>query len=200
MQGSDSTRRYPLTVIVLHWTIAAAMVGLVVLGWWMQAIPKEPVGPRADAYNLHKSIGLATLLLMFARVAWRATHRPPPLPSLPLWQERAATATHALLYAGMFVAAQSLDQKMLEILDLLAKLARGRAQQPERLGVAVEKIRMLPQIGYDLAPADFLRQGFGQGGGAGLGLRLIARAVDHGRLSPPCDGASGDKRAMRPVT
>ena len=107
MLNSDSTRRYPLTVIVLHWTIAAAMVGLVVLGWWMQEIPKEPVGPRADAYNLHKSIGLATLLLMFARLAWRATHRPPPLPSLPVWQERAATATHALLYAGMFVAALS---------------------------------------------------------------------------------------------
>ena len=107
MQGSDSTRRYPLTVIVLHWTIAAAMVGLVVLGWWMQVIPKEPVGPRADAYNLHKSIGLATLLLMFARVAWRATHGPPELPSLPLWQAHAATAVHALLYAGMFVAALS---------------------------------------------------------------------------------------------
>jgi cytochrome b561 len=107
MIHSDSTRRYPRTVIVLHWTIAAAMVGLVVLGWWMQEIPKEPVGPRADAYNLHKSIGLATLLLMFARLAWRATHRPPPLPPLPVWQERAATATHALLYAGMFVAALS---------------------------------------------------------------------------------------------
>src|SRR2546428_10845057 len=107
MQGSASTRRYPLIVIVLHWTIAAAMVGLVVLGWWMQTVPKGPVGPRADAYNLHKSIGLATLLLMFARVAWRATHRPPELPSLPIWQAHAATAVHALLYAGMFVAALS---------------------------------------------------------------------------------------------
>jgi len=94
-------------VIVLHWTIAVAVVGLVVLGWWMQAIPKEPVGPRADAYNLHKSIGLAALLLMAARLAWRATHRPPQLPPLPHWQARAATAVHALLYAGMFIAAFS---------------------------------------------------------------------------------------------
>jgi cytochrome b561 len=107
MPDSDPTQRYPPTVIVLHWTIAAAMVGLVVLGWWMQMIPKEPVGPRADAYNLHKSVGLATLLLMFARLTWRATHRPPELPPLPLWQARAATAVHALLYAGMFVAALS---------------------------------------------------------------------------------------------
>ena len=33
--------------------------------------PKEPAGLRADAYNLHKSIGLAVLLLMVARLAWR---------------------------------------------------------------------------------------------------------------------------------
>ena len=46
-----------------------------VLGWWMQTIPKQPVGPRADAYNLHKSIGLAALLLMAVRLAWRASHR-----------------------------------------------------------------------------------------------------------------------------
>src|SRR5438034_6526982 len=107
MQGSDPARRYPLTVIVLHWTIAAAMVGLVVLRWWMQAIPKEPVGPRADAYNLHKSIGLATLLVLAALLAWRATHRAPPLPSMPRWQARAAVAGHVLLYAGMIVAALS---------------------------------------------------------------------------------------------
>jgi cytochrome b561 len=107
MPSSESTQRYPLAVIALHWTIALAVVGLVVLGWWMQTIPKEPVGPRADAYNLHKSIGLVALLLMAARLAWRATHRPPQLPPLPRWQARVATAVHALLYAGMFVAALS---------------------------------------------------------------------------------------------
>ncbi len=107
MSGSDSLPRYPTAVIVLHWTIAAAVVGLVVLGWWMQTIPKQPVGPRADAYNLHKSIGLAALLLMAVRLAWRASHRPPELPSLPLWQARAAVAVHLSLYALMFIAALS---------------------------------------------------------------------------------------------
>ena len=29
----------------------------------MQDIPKQPLGPRVDAFNLHKSIGLAILAL-----------------------------------------------------------------------------------------------------------------------------------------
>ena len=107
MPGSDPEPRYPLTVIVLHWTIAAAVVGLVALGWWMQTIPKIPVGSRVDAYNLHKSIGLTVLLLMVVRLAWRASHRPPQLPPLPVWQARAAHAVHALLYVSLFLNALS---------------------------------------------------------------------------------------------
>ena len=107
MPSSDSEPRYPLTVIVLHWAVAVAVVGITVLGWWMQTIPKDPVGPRADAYNLHKSIGLTVLLLMVVRLAWRASHRPPQLPPLPVWQARAAHAVHALLYVLLFVDAMS---------------------------------------------------------------------------------------------
>src|ERR1700720_886062 len=107
MQSSDSEPRYPLTVIVLHWVIAAAVVGLMVVGWWMQTIPKEPVGPRADAYNRHKSIGLTVLLAIVIRLAWRASHRPPKLPPLPVWQARAAHAVHAVLYVLMFLDAMS---------------------------------------------------------------------------------------------
>ena len=41
-------------------------------GWWMQEIPKQPVGPRVDAFNLHKSVGLTILALMVVRVLWRS--------------------------------------------------------------------------------------------------------------------------------
>jgi len=36
--GSEASQRYPAAVIVMHWAIAAAVVGLMVLGWWMQTI------------------------------------------------------------------------------------------------------------------------------------------------------------------
>ena len=50
--------RYTRTAIALHWLIAILVIGQIALGWWMQEIPKQPVGPRVNAFNLHKSIGL----------------------------------------------------------------------------------------------------------------------------------------------
>lgn len=97
------SERYSRTAVVLHWVIAAAAIGQFTWGWVMQAIPKQPPGLRADAFNLHKSIGLTILALMCLRVLWRWTHRPPPLPPMPAWQARLAHATHVTLYAALFV-------------------------------------------------------------------------------------------------
>jgi cytochrome b561 len=76
---------------------------MIAFGWLMQEIPKDPVGPRVNAYNLHKSIGLTVLLLMLARTAWRVTHRAPDLPPMPVWQARTARVVHILLYVCLFV-------------------------------------------------------------------------------------------------
>ena len=103
MSGSEPATRYSTTAIVLHWLIAAAVVGLIGWGWWMQTIPKTPVGPRVDAFNLHKSIGMTVFLLMLARIAWRAGHTPPPFVPMPIWQERLARTVHALFYVCLVV-------------------------------------------------------------------------------------------------
>jgi cytochrome b561 len=99
--------RYPAVAVVLHWTVALSVIALVVLGWWMQEIPKQPPGPRADAFNLHKSIGLISLAAIAAMIAWRATHRAPALPPMPRWEARVATAMHFALY--LLVAAVALS-------------------------------------------------------------------------------------------
>lgn len=100
MSRSD---RYTRVAIALHWLVAALLVGQIALGWWMQEIPKQPVGPRVDAFNLHKSVGLTVLALMLVRLGWRLSHPPPALPPLPAWQARLAGATHGLLYALLIV-------------------------------------------------------------------------------------------------
>jgi cytochrome b561 len=101
--GPRPAARYTLTASVLHWVVAALVIGMIGFGWWMQGIAKTPVGPRVNAYNLHKSIGMVVLLLMCGRVLWRATHPPPGLPPMPLWQARAARGVHLLLYVCLFV-------------------------------------------------------------------------------------------------
>jgi cytochrome b561 len=89
--------------IALHWLIAALVLAQVTWGWWMQQIPKQPPGLRADAFNLHKSVGLVILALMLLRLGWRLAHPAPPLAGLPAWQRRLARANHGLLYAALFV-------------------------------------------------------------------------------------------------
>jgi len=100
MSASD---RYTRTAIALHWAIAALVIFQFAWGWWMQGIPKQPVGPRVDAFNLHKSIGMTILALMVVRLMWRAGHRPPPQTALRHWQAVAARTTHALLYVALIV-------------------------------------------------------------------------------------------------
>jgi len=90
--------RYTRVAVVLHWVIAIVVLLQVPLGWWMQEIPKQPPGPRAEMFNLHKSIGLTVLALMIVRLAWRIGHKPPVLPPMPRWQAVAAKCTHSALY------------------------------------------------------------------------------------------------------
>ena len=99
----STSERYTRTAIALHWLIAILVIFQFAWGWWMQGIPKQPVGPRVDAFNLHKSIGMTIFALMLVRILWRMAHRPPPLPELPSWQAKAARITHFLLYAALVV-------------------------------------------------------------------------------------------------
>jgi cytochrome b561 len=94
--------RYTRTAIALHWLIAVVVIAQFAWGWGMQGIAKEPSGPRADAFNLHKSIGLTLLALMTLRLLWRWRNPPPPMPTMPVWQARLARVNHVLLYAALF--------------------------------------------------------------------------------------------------
>jgi cytochrome b561 len=101
--ASDAAARYTRTAIALHWLIAILVVAQFAWGWWMVGIPKDPVGPRVNAFNLHKSVGLTILALMIVRLAWRARHPAPALPPMPRWQARVARTTHVALYAALLL-------------------------------------------------------------------------------------------------
>lgn len=98
--------RYTAVAVVLHWAIAAAILANLGLGWWMRrAIEVAELQSRAIVgFQLHKSLGLTVLVLSLLRLAWRLTHRAPPLPlAMPAWQRWTARAVQGALYVLMIL-------------------------------------------------------------------------------------------------
>ncbi len=86
---------------LFHWGMLLLFVGIVSVGFYMTDLPLGP--KKLKIYALHKSIGLTLLGLAVLRLLWRLSERRPVSPPMPAWQERAAVATHVLLYVLMFV-------------------------------------------------------------------------------------------------
>jgi len=102
MQLRNSTSRYGLVSIVMHWGVALAVFGLFGLGLWMMEL--DYYSPwRKEAPELHKSIGLVLLAVMLGRVLWRFISPPPPaLPNHGKLTRMASKAGHGALYLGLF--------------------------------------------------------------------------------------------------
>ena len=94
---------YSRTAVLLHWAGAALILTLLVLGFSLDAIPRN-TPDRTFYINLHKSLGLLAAALILVRLAVRARNQPPGFPSsLTPWQQTAARWSHRLLYACMIL-------------------------------------------------------------------------------------------------
>jgi cytochrome b561 len=93
---------YSVTARVLHWVVAALVLFMVPVGI---IIANEWGGPvQQPLYDLHKSVGVLLLPLVLARLLYRLTHPPMPLPAdIPALQQFAAHATHWALYGLLIV-------------------------------------------------------------------------------------------------
>lgn len=96
----DAVARYTRTAVVLHWLIALMIIVNTALGLSFSRVPDAMVRPFID---MHKSLGITVMVLAFARLAWRATHRPPPLPAgYARWEHATAHVAHWALYGLIF--------------------------------------------------------------------------------------------------
>ncbi len=93
--------KYSSVAIAIHWLAALMIFCAIVMGVYMSGLPMSPA--RLKLYNWHKWLGITILVISFVRLIWRATHRPPADLPMPVWQRRAAHATHWLMY-GLFFA------------------------------------------------------------------------------------------------
>lgn len=103
MQLRNSSTRYGLVSISLHWLVALAVFGLFGLGYWMVGLSYYDPW-RQTAPDLHKSIGILLFAVMLARLLWRwLTPSPAPLASHGPLTRLGSKLGHLALYVGLFV-------------------------------------------------------------------------------------------------
>lgn len=102
MELRSPPARYGLVQVVLHWLVAATVIGLFILGDYMVELGYYDPWYRT-APHLHKSIGLLLLVVMLIRLAWRTLSvQPAPLATHQPWEVRLAHAAHGVLYLLVF--------------------------------------------------------------------------------------------------
>ncbi|MGK6323143.1 cytochrome b [Sphingomonas sp. DT-51] len=96
---SRASPDFALPLRLLHWLMAALVLLMLFIGVGM-------VSTTGPAYltllSLHRPVGIAILVLVLVRWPLRLATGAPPLPAdLPRWQQRAAWASHVLLYLAL---------------------------------------------------------------------------------------------------
>lgn len=165
--------RYTATARLLHWIVALMVLATIPIGTVM--IQEGLARSTQDTlFILHKNGGVIILLLVLARIAWRAAHPPPPLPaSVPAWQQAISRLVHVGLYAMLVfmavtgytrVAAGGFPIEMLDALgvprlaprsDSLAETAKALHHNGRLVLVAL----VLMHVGAALYHAILLRDG-----------------------------------------
>ncbi len=102
MQWRNTSERYGVVTLCMHWAVAFAVFGLFGLGLWMTGL--DYYSPwYQTAPSIHKGIGMVLLGLMVLRVVWRlSTPAPDGLPTHGRMTRLAARLGHAFLYAVLF--------------------------------------------------------------------------------------------------
>jgi cytochrome b561 len=96
--------RYPLAAIVLHWTIAAAIVIQLCLGWYMNEVAPDHSALQDQVQWIHVSLGITILILVLVRIGIRIARPPPPVPGdIAPWERTLINITHSLFYVLLLV-------------------------------------------------------------------------------------------------
>lgn len=95
-----AVQRYSYTAITLHWLIALLLAFQIALGWALEGINSPELFQR---FQLHKSVGIAILLLSLARLAARFFMQRPPASDGPAWTRALAGTVHSLFYVVMIL-------------------------------------------------------------------------------------------------
>ncbi|MDA8224838.1 MAG: cytochrome b [Betaproteobacteria bacterium] len=92
------TQSYGALLVSLHWLVAALIVLVFALGWWMGDMPKGP--DKVQTMGWHQTVGISIFVLAIVRLAWRRLHGVPEMPlTTPI--EKLAVLVQIALYLLM---------------------------------------------------------------------------------------------------
>ena len=105
MAAGSPEARYGLVAIILHWTIALCVIGLLAAGYLMTRYGEQlGLALTFRIYQFHKSIGVLVFALTVLRIVWRLTHPPPPPPdNMAGWEVFLARVSHYGFYLLLLV-------------------------------------------------------------------------------------------------
>src|SRR5580692_601781 len=96
MSFRNTSTTYGSVAKFFHWLIFILVFFMIILGYFLDDIPKEYKG---SVINVHKWIGLTILTLMILRAAWALTNPKPVLPGITApWEKSVERSVHLLLY------------------------------------------------------------------------------------------------------
>ncbi len=105
MQLRNSSSRYGAITVLLHWLMAALIIGLFALGLYMVELDYyDSWYHRAPA--LHRSFGLTVLLLLLLRFVWRTVNVSPTPLGKP-WEITISRWLHRFFYLLIVLIATS---------------------------------------------------------------------------------------------
>lgn len=154
MAISNSTHSFGWLTRLLHWLVAALILGLIALGWYMVDLSYYDPNYH-DSLHYHKAFGVLALVAGLFKVAWYiGNQQPAALTSLPVWQHRAAQAMHWLLLllmvlipvSGYFISTSAGDG--IELFDGLEVPALLTISDPVRdLAIAIHELLAYSALG-----------------------------------------------------
>jgi len=100
---NNTLNHYGWVTIFFHWLVAATVIGLFALGYWMVDLgyydPWYKRGPE-----LHKSIGVLLFVVMVLRIIWRISQvKPHSLTTHSNKEKRLGNLVHGFLYSALFL-------------------------------------------------------------------------------------------------
>ena len=100
---ANTRETYGLVHQLLHWITAGLILLMIPLGIYMSELPDGTAAEVADKvwlYSLHKTLGIAALVVAIVRIGW-AVAQPHPNLIHGGWEAFAAKTVHWLLYAAI---------------------------------------------------------------------------------------------------